>query len=117
MPWEAASGGKAITCREKQCTASFRYEGPAGWRTLHVEYFDQNNGASRFRLWIGKQPVDEWIADGQFRTSKVDGSSSIRRTVSNFALRPGDEIRIEAIPYGGELAAVDYVEILPTSNQ
>jgi len=117
MPWEAASGGKAITCREKQCTASFRYEGPAGWRTLHVQYFDQNNGASRFRLWIGKQPVDEWIADGQFRTSKVDGSSSIRRTVSNFALRPGDEIRIEAIPYGGELAAVDYVEILPTSNQ
>jgi hypothetical protein len=28
-------------------------------------------------------------------------------------LRPGDEIRIEGVPDGGEPAAIDYVEIQP----
>ena len=115
-PWEAASGGKAIVCPGARCTAGLRYGGAAGWNTLHVQYFDQNTGASRFRFWVGSQLIDEWSADAHLPTRKIDGSSSTRRTISGIALRPGDEIRIEAIPYGGEAAAIDYIEILPDSN-
>ncbi|MCX6636064.1 MAG: hypothetical protein NT090_13440 [Acidobacteria bacterium] len=49
-------------------------------------------------------------------TRKVDGSSSSRRTVSGIALRPGDEIRIEGLPDGGETAAIDYIEVQPNRN-
>ncbi len=111
-PWETASGGKAVECRTARCSATLRYNGPSGWYQLRVRYFDQNNGISRFRLWIGNQLMDEWTADDHLPTQKTDGSSSSRRTLAGVALRPGDQIRIEGVPDGGETAAVDYIEIL-----
>ena len=112
-PWEAASGGKAVTCAAAKCTASLRYEGAPGWYTLHVQYFDLNGAVSRFKLWVGNQLIDEWSATDHLPARKLDASSSTRRDVSGIALRPGDEIRIEGIPEGRELAALDYLEILP----
>ncbi len=112
VPWEAASGGKAVSCLSSTCSASFEYRGAAGWRTLRVEYFDQNNGVSRFRLFVGNQTVDEWSASGLVPTSKIDGSSSTRREISGIALRPGDRIRLEGVPGGGEPAPFDYIDIL-----
>ena len=110
-PWETASGGKAVACAVAQCAAAFRYEGPAGVHTLQIQYFDQNNGVSRFRLFVGQQLVDHWTADDRLPTTKLDGSSSTRRTVENVKLQSGDEVRIEAIRGGNELAAIDYIEI------
>jgi alpha-glucuronidase len=112
-PWEAASGGKAVTCASAKCTASMRYEGAAGWHTLRVQYFDLNGPVSRFKVWVGNQLVDEWSATDRLPARKLDASSSTRRVISGIALRPGDEIRIEGIPEGREMAALDYVEILP----
>jgi alpha-glucuronidase len=112
-PWEAASGGKAIECPLEKCTATFRYSGAPGWYTIRVQYFDQNDGVSRFRLQIGQQTVDEWSAADHLPTPKLDGTSSTRRTVNGVALRTSDEIRIEGIPDGGERAAFDYIELLP----
>jgi alpha-glucuronidase len=112
-PWEDASGGQAIQCPVARCSASFRYDGPPGWHTIRVQYFDQSTGISHFRLLVGAQQVDQWAADAQApeRRSKVDASSSTRRTVTGIALRKGDEIRIEGVPDGPERAALDYVEI------
>ena len=110
-PWESASGGKAIACLVTVCTASFRYDGAPGSVTLRVQYFDQNNGVSRFRLLVANQLVDEWTADDRLPTRKIDSSSSTRRLITGIALRPGDEIRIEGKPDGAELAAIDYVEV------
>ena len=98
-PWEAASG--------------LRYEGAPGWYTLHVQYFDLNGAVSHFRLWVGNQLMDEWSAADHLPARKLDASSSTRRVVPGIALRPGDEIRIEGVPEGRELAALDYIEILP----
>jgi alpha-glucuronidase len=116
MPWEAASGGKGVVCRVAKCAVSFRYDGPPGWYTLRVRYFDQNNGVSRFRVWIGDQVVNEWSAADKLPSGKIDGSSSERRTISGVALRRGDRIRIEGVPDGEEKAALDYVEIVADEN-
>jgi alpha-glucuronidase len=115
-PWEAASGGKGVTCAVAKCATSFRFDGAPGWYTLRVEYFDQNNGVSHFYLSVANQIVDEWTAADHLPTRKVDASSSTRRVISGIALRTGDEIRIEGIPEGGETAALDYVEILPNEG-
>jgi alpha-glucuronidase len=116
IPWEGASGGKAIACPVAQCAASLVFDGAPGWYSLRVQYFDQNNGVSRFRLWVANQLVDEWAADDRLPTRKINSSASTRRVISGIALRPGDRIRIEGKPDGGEKAAVDYIEVVPDSN-
>ena len=113
IPQETASGGKAIECAPsaQKCAATFRFDRAAGWYELDVEYFDQNNGQSKFRVLLGDQVVDEWVADDLLPATKPGGDASTRRRISGLALRPGDNIRIEGIPEGEERAALDYVEI------
>ncbi len=113
--FEAASGETAVECAGDDCMATYRFDGPAGWYTLNIRYFDYPRGTSRFRLWVGEQLVDEWIADDTLaaRNPEPESASSTRRLISGVALRPGDEIRIEGLPDGGETAALDYMEIRP----
>ena len=99
------------------CSAVFQFKGAEGWYDLDVQYFDQNNGESKFRVLVGDQVVDEWVADDHLPTLKVGGDSSTRHRIVNIALRPGDEVRIEGIPDQEERAAFDYVEIHPQANK
>ncbi len=112
-PPENASGGKAVVCESQgqPCEATFRFERRAGVYDLDVEYFDQNNGESKFRVFAGDQEVDEWIADDHLPATKPGGDSSTRRRITGLALRPGVEIRVEGIPGGAEQAPLDYIEI------
>jgi alpha-glucuronidase len=115
-PWEGGSGGKAVSCRGKQCAATLRHDGAAGWYTLNLQYFDQNNGAARYRVLVGNQLVDEWTATNWVPTRRIDSSSSTRRVIRGVALRPGDEVRIEGLTDQGETAGVDYLEIQRETN-
>jgi alpha-glucuronidase len=113
-PFEAASMSKAIACMEPAtlCSASLKFSGKPGWYTLSTRYFDQMNGVSRFKLFVNAQLVDEWTAPDDIPTRKIDAHSATRRLTRGVPLRPGDEIRIEGIPDGGERAGLDYIEIL-----
>jgi alpha-glucuronidase len=113
--WESASGGKAIECRVPQCAANLTFTGAAGWYQLRVQYFDQNNGAAKYRARVGEQILDAWQATFIVPTARIDSSSSSRRTIAKVALRPGDVIRVEGSPDAGELAGLDYIEILPVN--
>jgi alpha-glucuronidase len=113
-PWEAASGSRAVGCRRPRCAASFRHDGAAGWYDLSVRYFDTNDGVSRFRVTVAGQIVAEWSADDELPTTKVDAHSATRMRIRRLALRPGDEIRVEAVAGGSEAAAVDFVEVTPS---
>jgi alpha-glucuronidase len=116
VPWEGASGGRAVACAVAVCIAGTRYNGAAGWFDLHVQYFDQNDGAARYRVWVGSQLVDEWKAEDRIPTRRLDSSSSSRRVVAGIRLQPGDRIRIEGIPDRQEPAGLDYLEIHTASN-
>jgi alpha-glucuronidase len=118
VPRETASGGEAIECppREQKCSAAYRFEGAAGRYEIDVEYFDQNNGKSQFRVLVGDRVVDEWVADDHLPATKPGGDSSTRRRIPDLALRPGDNIRIEGVPGGEEHAALDYIEIRQSSQ-
>jgi len=114
-PPEDASGGKAVECPPpaQRCAATFPFTGTSGWYELDVQYFDQNNGVSKFRVLINDQPVDAWLADDHLPATKPNADSSTRRRISGLALRPGDRIRIEGTPDAAEHAALDYVELQP----
>jgi alpha-glucuronidase len=111
-PWENASGGKAIECpKASGCSAKFGFERAAGRYEMDVRYFDQNNGASRFRVLKNDQPVDEWIADDHLPATKPGGDSSTWRRIPAILLHSGDEIRIEGYPDAQEHAPLDYIEL------
>jgi alpha-glucuronidase len=115
IPWESASGGKAVVCVEtsQPCAAKYRFAGVKGWYSLDVEYFDQNNGVSKYRFFVGNQLVDEWLAGLSLPATAPNGDSSTRRHITGFALRPGDVLLIEGFPDAGEAAPLDYLEIYP----
>ncbi len=113
-PWETASGGKAVACeRASGCSATFSFNGNAGRYDLATQYFDTNNGTAHFRLLLNGRVVDSWPADDQLPSAKMDGHTSTRHTTFAVALNPGDSIRIEGVPDGGDQAGLDYVEIEP----
>ena len=117
-PWEAASGGMAVKCPvTQQCSAGFQYDGKPGWYNVNVRYFDLNNGASHFKLFVAGQLITEWAADDGLPTNKISSHSSTRRVISGVALRPGDQIRIDGYPNGAEGAPIDYVEITAMSDK
>jgi alpha-glucuronidase len=117
-PPETTSGGRAVECPSpaQHCEAVFRFQGSPGWYDLDIQYFDQNNGTARFRIFIGNQVVDEWLADDLWPNAKVGGDTSTRRRIRGLALRPGDAIRIEGSPDRGERAVIDYVEFHPQTG-
>lgn len=112
-PWEDASGGEAVICPVARCTLATRFSGTPGWYKVAIQYFDQNNGVSKFEAFVGQQHIGKWSADDSLPSDKPDSDTSTRRTFSGIALRPGDEIRITGIPNGGERAAIDYIQITP----
>jgi alpha-glucuronidase len=114
-PWEAASGSGAVQVPEGSEIGAvrFTYAGPPGCRELWIQYFDEDDGVSTFKVFVGGRLVDEWQAGGRLPTptTRPDAHSSTRRTVRVEMIRPGDEIRIEGRPDGGERAAIDYIEV------
>lgn len=118
-PWETASGGKAIECAppEQRCEASFPFDRPAGRYDLDIQYFDQNNGESKYRVFVGERQVDEWAANDHLPATCPGGDSSTRRRIKGLELHPGDEIRIEGYPDGKENAPLDYIEIHASAHR
>ena len=116
-PWETASGGRGVACEGRDgCSASFRYDHPPGRYDVTVEYFDQNNGVSKYKLWVAGRLAGQWAADDTLPASTLNGSSATRHTVPGVTLRTGDEIRVEGVPDGGEPAPLDYVELRPSGG-
>ena len=117
-PWEAASGGRAVevSTPDGQGSLSFHYSGKPGRYDLSVQYFDENDGTSAFTLLVAGRPVEHWLADDSLSSSRPDGHTSTRRTIGGLSLKPGNEIRIEAIAEGAERACIDYVEIVPSAH-
>ncbi len=112
VPWEAASGGHAVSCAVERCTAAFPFKGSAGWYSLRVRYFDQPGGVARFGVRVNDQAIDGWTANDRNPARKMDASSSVLRIVQGVALRPGDRVAIEAEPGRDDPAGLDYVEVV-----
>ena len=124
-PWETASKGKAARCAgSKGCTLTIRNPLGDGLFDVHVLYYDENDGASTFRLRTANRsdPRDgvngglaaEWVADGSLPTKEPNGHSASRKTFEHVRLAAGQAIVLEGVPDGGERAVVDYVEITPS---
>jgi alpha-glucuronidase len=116
-PWETASAGQAVRCpTHDRCAMTFRFDRERGNYDVAVQYFDQAEGASRFRLLVAGRQIDQWVADGDYPSVTLNGDTSTRHVTRAVAIAPGDTIRVEAVTDREEDAAIDYVEINPSSG-
>jgi alpha-glucuronidase len=115
-PWEDASGGKAVTCPEKSCAAEWIWSGPEARYNITVQYFDLQGGAAKFTLLINGHAAAIWLAGAILPSTRPNGDNSTRHTIPNITLNPGDTIRIEGIPDGNDPAALDYIEVSPSTD-
>jgi alpha-glucuronidase len=117
-PWEAASGSGAVQLPERteSGSVSFRYNGESGVFNLQVQYFDEQEGRSKFKIFVRDRMLDQWTADNELPTptTRPDAHSSTRRAIRHVQLQPGDIIRVEGEADAGERAGVDYLEIVPS---
>jgi alpha-glucuronidase len=113
-PWETASGGKAVSCATRQCSAQTTWDKADGWYDISVRYFDFLHGHSHFVLSVAGNEVDRWIADDTLPSDKLNGHTATRRVVLHVAIHQGDTVQIDGWPDGIEQAPLDYVEILPS---
>ena len=112
-PWEDSSRGTAVSCGETTCSAKWTYAGAAGHFDIAAQYFDLRGGVARFVLLVDDRQVGAWKADAELPSAQPNGDNSTRYTVHAVTLKPGDVIRVEGAPGGGDPAALDYVEIEP----
>jgi len=117
-PWETASGGQAAALTAKNHHGSIRhkFDSKPGWYDLDIVYFDENDGISTFKLYVGNQLIDQWQADDELPNDQPNGHTSTRHKTTSVALRPHDVLRLEATSDHGEQAAVDYFEIVPVGG-
>jgi alpha-glucuronidase len=116
VPWETASGGKAVICSGAPvCSLTTRLDRPAGTYSIAVQYFDLNTGKSSYELLLNGKPTANWKADLSLPSSKLNGHTSTRFTVPGIHLAPGDTLTLRATPDGEDPAPVDYIEITPVN--
>ena len=116
-PWETASGGKAVVCKQSSCMLTTKVAGASGTYSVAVQYFDLRTGVSKYELMVNGKAVAEWKADDTLPPATVDrrldGSTSTRFTLPGIELHPGDTIVLRGTPDGEEAAPVDYLELTP----
>jgi alpha-glucuronidase len=102
-PWEDASGGKAMICRDQAgCSLQSQLARPAGTYDIAVQYFDIWRGVSHFELLVNGRSVARWAADdllppAQF-DPRPDGQTSTRFTARGVELKPGDRLMLRGVP-------------------
>jgi alpha-glucuronidase len=114
-PWETASGGKSVVCKDRNaCTATTTLNRAADTYDVAVQYFDFRHGVSTFSLYLNDKLLKEWRADNSLPGDQMNGDTSTRLVLRGVALKPGDTLKIEGHPDDGEPAPLDYVEITPS---
>ena len=111
-PWETASGGKAVVCAAATCAATLEYTGQTGTFDIAIQYYDEMDGASRYRLLVGGREIGAWPGIVDLPHRDENGHTATRRVFKGVKLSAGETVRIEGSPDAGEPAPLDYVEIL-----
>jgi hypothetical protein len=79
-------------------TVSGRYD-------VDIRYFDEKDGRSEFRLFVGDvQRSEPW-------TASADTGSWQSKTIADVPVKTGDEIALEVRSDGGEACKLDYVQL------
>ncbi len=115
-----ASGGQLIRIPNDGTsgTATTSFSGAAGTYALKVVYHDESDGESRLAVKVnngtsGYQVVDDWTFSEATNDTRASASNRRERIISNVNLTTNSQIQLEGFLHSGEVARVDYIELVP----
>jgi len=117
QPWEDASGGKAVSCDggDRPCAATWTYNGSTTEASIAIQYFDVQGGSAKFVLMVNGKLAGAWEANAALPSPHPHGDNSTRVVFPHIRLAPGDLVSVNGIAEGADHAALDYIEVEPTT--
>ena len=107
----AASGGGCVSANSSGAgTARARFTGASGRYVLKVSYFDENDGAAVFKLYVNNELKGEWTADSDLGSASAD-SLTLTTYTAVLELTQGDIIEIEGRKNNYDSARLDKLEL------
>src|SRR5439155_19161922 len=94
-PWETASGGKAVACTQTECSASFQFSGSSGTYLVAIQYFDQNNGVSKYQLLLMDKLLIHWLTEDVLPSAKMIATIPTRNWPEGRRWNLGDLVRFK----------------------
>ena len=86
----------------------------AGNYSIDIAYFDESDGQSSMELWVNGIRQDSWKFDNSPGGTRASSSNQVvRRVPVDIALKAGDTIELKGTLDAGEVARVDYIELIP----
>ncbi|MBE9640640.1 PD40 domain-containing protein [Salipiger mangrovisoli] len=113
-PWRnvwASDGAylQATGTGEARATGSF--SGAEGTYSLTIGYFDESDGASRLRVELNGETLDEWVWDTDPAGRIVTGDALMHHVLPEIEMTPGDVLSLVGTADGGEPLRVDFLDI------
>ena len=95
------------------------FPGVSGRYDIFVAYHDENDGEAQITTIIDGNTVDTWTLDQVLpRAEQATESNRFDRQVAaDYAVKNGDEIRINALQGGWDNANIDYIEFVLAEPQ
>ncbi len=88
----------------------------AGSYSLDIAYFDESDGQSNMELWVNGTRQDAWkFANSAGGTRASSANKVVRRVPVDIELKAGDTVELRGTLNEGEVARVDYIELIPIS--
>ena len=118
-----ASGGQLIRIPDdgRSGTATTNFLGATGTYSLKVVYHDESDGESRLIVKVKNgtgsyQVVDDFTFSEATKNTRADAGNRRERIIPNVALTSNSQIQLEGFLQSGEVARVDYIELVPTAG-
>ncbi|WP_121970207.1 Ig-like domain-containing protein [Leptolyngbya sp. BC1307] len=110
-----ASGGQLIRVPNEggKSTATTQFTGVSGTYDLKVVYHDENDGKSTLKITAGTAFSTSFVFDENTGDSRASSGNRRERTFSDVQLKANDTIQLEGFLNVGEVARVDYIELIP----
>ncbi|MFC7149667.1 cadherin-like beta sandwich domain-containing protein [Cohnella cellulosilytica] len=105
-----ASMQKLIEVASGTGSASYVFDQPSGVYDVQVNYFDENDGTSSYKLYVDDKLIDSWTADRNLSSDAPDLDSLTRRLIANVDIPANSTVRIEGTASNGEQARTDKVK-------
>ncbi len=104
-----ASAGKVVLASSTTSFDKARYTFPGedGNYIINVQYYDQLNGASTYKVYVGDSLIASW--EGDVAASQ---NGFVVKELMNVSLKNGDVIILESNRNGSEYGMIDYMDIV-----
>ncbi len=106
-----ASNEKGVACSADSGSVAYVYTGISGIYDIAVQYWDENDGNSSYRIFVADSMVAAWTASADSGSAEANAQTLSTYVIENISLEPVQEIKIRGIINGNEPARIDFVEI------